>query len=67
MERLIIDLRRDVGPRRMPGYRGYLIAAGRIVVEGAKRGFYRLPGLKIVEAFEGWQVIADRGCDKLAC
>jgi len=67
MQRLIVDLRRDVGPRRMPGYRGYLIAARRIVVKGAKRGFYRLPGLEIVEAFEGWEVTADRGRDKLAC
>jgi hypothetical protein len=52
MERLIVYLRCDVGPRRMPSYRGCLIAAGRIVVEGAKRRLYRFPGFKIVEALK---------------
>src|SRR5437660_9469204 len=66
VDRLVVDLRRDVRPRRIASDAGLLIAARWIVVDRTDRRLDLLPSIEVVEALERRQVVAVRRRDELA-
>src|SRR6266852_2163009 len=66
VDRLVVDLGRDVRPRRVAGDARLLVAARRIIVDRAVRRLDLPPGVEVVIALERRQVVADRRLDELA-
>src|SRR5262249_51045504 len=66
VDRLVIDLGRDVRPRRVAGDARLLVAARRIVIHRAVGWLDLPPGVEVVIALERRQIVADRGLDELA-
>src|SRR5215831_6544763 len=58
VKRLIIDLGRDIRPRRISGDGWLLVAARRIVVDRAGRRFDLLPRVEVVVALERRQIVS---------
>src|SRR5580658_10166712 len=65
LQRLVVELRRNVGPRRISGDAELLVAARRVVEDGTERRLDGAPGVEIVIALEGGEVVA-RGRRDLA-